>query len=122
MSLKYCAHPNCSVLVPKGRCPQHERQQDVSRGTAQERGYTSRWNRFSHQFLRAHPVCGERADGSLDAVHSRCVQRGLTTPAQCVDHVRPKSQGGTDDESNLMSACFACNTWKANTIERRVLA
>jgi 5-methylcytosine-specific restriction endonuclease McrA len=60
-----------------------------------------------------------RADGSLDAIHSRCVQHGLTTAAECVDHVIPIRDGGSVyDESNLMSACLACNGWKERTIER----
>ncbi len=63
-------------------------------------------------------MCGERADGSMDPIHSRCVQRGLTTPAQCVDHTLPMAQGGSKwDEANHMSACLECNTWKASTIE-----
>lgn len=118
--MRYCLHPHCSALVVAGRCPPHARQADQgTRGTAQERGYTYRWSLRSERFRAAHPVCGERHDGTLDAVNSRCVQQGLTTPAECVDHTIPKTHGGTDDEENLMSACLSCNTWKANTLERR---
>lgn len=31
-----------------------------------------------------------------------------------IDHVIPRSRGGTNDESNLVTACFACNHRKAN--------
>lgn len=118
--MRPCAQPGCPTLVQKGRCAQHERQQDRARGTAQERGYDHAWAEYSKRFRVAHPVCGERADGTLDRVHSRCAQQGLTTAAQCVDHTVPMSQGGSKwDPANHMSACLDCNTWKANTIERR---
>lgn len=120
--MQYCGTPGCPTLVPRGRCAAHTRVQarqvDAYRGTAQSRGYDYRWSQVSAYFRKAHPVCGERFDGSLDTVNSRCAQRGLTTMAECVDHTIPKTQGGTDDETNLMSACLACNTWKAQTIER----
>ena len=116
--MRYCAHPPCRVLVQSGRCPTHARQRDLERGTAQQRGYDSVWAAYSKQFRKAHPVCGERADGSLDRTHSRCVQRGYTTPAECVDHTVPMAQGGSKwDATNHMSACQDCNKWKANTID-----
>jgi hypothetical protein len=77
------------------------------------------WAAYSRAFRKDHPTCGERADGTLDHVHSRCVQQGLTTPAECVDHTVPVTQGGAFwDPMNHMACCLACNTWKANTLER----
>ncbi len=106
-------------MVPKGRCFEHTQQQERTRGTAQQRGYDYQWSLYSETFRQAHPLCGERADGSMDRVHSRCVQQGISTAAQCVDHTVPMSQGGSKwDEANHMACCFACNTWKAKTIER----
>jgi 5-methylcytosine-specific restriction endonuclease McrA len=117
--MRCCATPHCPELVDKGHCVVHARTKDEHRGTAQERGYDSAWNAYSHRFRAAHPLCGERADGSMDRHHSRCVQEGKETPAQCVDHTIPMSQGGSKwDRNNHMSACFACNSWKANTIEK----
>jgi 5-methylcytosine-specific restriction protein A len=118
--MQYCAQPACSVLVARGRCQKHARQADQgTRGTAHERGYTSGWAAYSRAFRKDHPTCGERADGTLDHVHSRCVQQGLTTPAECVDHTVPVTQGGAFwDPMNHMACCLACNTWKANTLER----
>jgi 5-methylcytosine-specific restriction endonuclease McrA len=114
-----CATPRCPILVSKGHCVQHAKAIDRQRGTAQARGYDSAWATYSQQFRAKHPVCGERADGSMDATNSRCVQRGLTSPAECVDHTIPMAQGGSKwDERNHMSACLNCNSWKANTIER----
>lgn len=118
--MRYCAVPGCPNLVDKGRCAQHERQGDQgTRGTAHQRGYTSTWADYSKRFRQAHPVCGERSDGTYDVIHSRCQQLGLTVPAECVDHVIPLSQGGSMwDAANHLSLCLACNTWKANTLER----
>lgn len=33
-----------------------------------------------------------------------------------VDHFHPASQGGSDDESNLITACFDCNRGKSDTV------
>lgn len=107
------------MLVESGRCQKHTSAHEQRRGSAKERGYDHPWAEYSKRFRAEHPLCGERADGSFDAVHSRCVQQGLETPAQCVDHVVPMSQGGAKwDPSNHMSACLPCNTWKQATIER----
>lgn len=120
--MRYCAQPLCPNRVVNGRCPVHATQKDLTRGTAQQRGYDSAWAAYSKTFRQQHPICGERADGSLDAIHSRCVQQHRTTPAQCVDHTIPMSQGGSKwDSSNHMSACRDCNSWKANTLEKRTL-
>ena len=32
----------------------------------------------------------------------------------CVDHVRPVTDGGTDDESNLVLSCHSCNHYKGS--------
>jgi 5-methylcytosine-specific restriction endonuclease McrA len=33
-----------------------------------------------------------------------------------IDHVRPRCKGGSDEESNLVVACFKCNQKKADKI------
>ncbi len=35
-------------------------------------------------------------------------------PWPTIDHVLPRSRGGTDDPENLVTACRPCNTRKAN--------
>lgn len=37
-----------------------------------------------------------------------------------IDHVIPKSRGGTDDESNLVAACEDCNRGKGADVEMRL--
>ncbi len=104
--MKYCAEPNCGVLVKKGRCPKHARQVDQgTRGTAQQRGYTYQWNLYSKNRLRQFPLC------------VMCEQQGLTTPATCTDHIIPLCQGGDMwDPTNHQSLCTRCNTIKGDRI------
>jgi len=114
-----CSEPGCPTIVRRGYCSVHERAADHRRGSAQQRGYDARWRALSAAFRRQHPLCGERHDGTMDTVNSRCARDGRTTAAECVDHVIPIRDGGARfDPRNLMSACLACNTLKANTIER----
>lgn len=43
-----------------------------------------------------------------------CVYCGAISNRITRDHVRPKSQGGTDDPSNIVQACLTCNHSKAD--------
>lgn len=114
---RFCVgSPTCSNLgTYRGRCALHAKQYEQARGTAQQRGYDAIWARASKAFRAAHPICGERHDGTLDKIHSRCAAEGITTAAQCVDHILPMSQGGAKlDPTNLMSACHRCNVARRN--------
>lgn len=44
-----------------------------------------------------------------------CQYCGATPPEAVleVDHIEPKAEGGGDEESNLVTACFACNRGKS---------
>jgi len=124
MSRHCSGSPTCPVVMHgnESRCPDHAKAKrkdtDLLRGSAQKRTYTYQWSLISKRFLAAHPVCGERHDGSRDAVNSLCVRLGIDRAAECVDHTIPKSQGGTNDDHNLMAACRRCNKWKYDTIEK----
>ena len=54
-----CRHPDCPVLIPVGSkyCDAHRRQHKETVRSAASRGYTSRWQRISRQYLRQHPLC-----------------------------------------------------------------
>ena len=67
-----------------GLCDEHvhlkkeqRKEYDRQRGTATQRGYNSRWVRYSKQYRLAHPLCVE------------CYKEGKLTPATCVDHIIP---------------------------------
>ncbi len=118
--MQYCnADPSCRTVVDHGACAIHACPKDQYRGSATDRGYDWAWSQYAKVFLSQHPICGERADGTRDVVHSRCAKHGRTTVAQCVDHTIPMQQGGGKwDPDNHMACCFSCNTWKARTLER----
>lgn len=115
----FCATKGCSARVSSGHCLAHTkaRQQvsDIHRGSARQRGYTTRWDTFSKAWLARFPWCGQRADGQRYALHSRCVQAQQWTLAEVTDHIVPLSQGGTNcDEANSQSLCRRCNTAKGD--------
>jgi 5-methylcytosine-specific restriction protein A len=75
---------------------------DAERGTAAQRGYGHAWRKLREVVMHR--------DGGLCQA---CAERGLVTRATEVDHIVPKSQGGSDDESNLRALCRACHDEKS---------
>jgi len=56
--VKVCSKPGCPNLTTSGRCTACRRKADVARGTATQRGYTSRGHRnFRAAVLRRDPIC-----------------------------------------------------------------
>ena len=100
--LQPCTVAGCPALTASGRCPDHRRQYERSRGTAAQRGYDGRWQRRRRVWLAAHPLCADP-----DHRHPNRIRA-----ATDVDHVVPKSQGGADDESNFQSLCHECHSAK----------
>lgn len=108
---RLCLHPGCTELVQAGDgyCPEHARARarelESRRGTANQRGYTYRWRKYSKWYLQqpGNQVCKLRLD-------QRCKMM-----AECVDHIVPPS--GPDDpffwdENNHQAACLICNSIK----------
>ena len=113
---RFCREPGCSALTKhvSGYCEKHRgkweemnRRRDIRRGSASERGYDSRWARYSRAFLRepGHQLCALRLDN------------GCAIVAQCVDHIDPPD-GPRDprfwDPDNHQPACIHCNSVKGN--------
>lgn len=111
-----CKHCGCPELTrnQNGYCDTHvqnaidrDRASDRRRGTAQERGYTYRWAKYSKWFLRqpGNQICKLHIDD------------GCTIVAQCVDHIQPH-KGQSDplfwDNGNHQPACIHCNSVKGN--------
>lgn len=50
--------------------------------------------------------------------HCAYCGKKITLRTMQVDHIQPKSRGGTDDFKNLMPSCRSCNHYKrADTLE-----
>lgn len=116
-SLHFCGYPGCNRLVATAHCEEHQplydakkqeqfKRYDKQRGTASERGYTSRWSKYSKWFL-AQP------DNQICKLHLP----GCTMLAQCVDHIKAHN-GERDplfwDANNHQPACIHCNSVKGN--------
>jgi 5-methylcytosine-specific restriction protein A len=58
--MRVCSVHGCPTIYDgtTSRCPNHTRQADKGRGTAKERGYTSRGHQhFRNQTLSRDPIC-----------------------------------------------------------------
>ena len=100
---KPCAYPDCPNLTHGTYCEQHQtqarRQYDQYRRPADTaKKYGRAWHRIRARYAAAHPLC------------ERCLQEGKLTPVEEVHHIVPISQGGTHEETNLMSLCQSCHT------------
>lgn len=116
-----CRHPGCTALVRDGAgyCEAHKRAapgsfSDTERGTRHERGYGTDWDKRRLRILkRDNGLCQEcLRNGVLTAVGGR------PYTAYC-DHIVPKTEGGTDDDSNLQTLCRACHTVKTDREKNR---
>ena len=67
------------------------------RPSAAAQGYGRRWRRLRLWVLARQPICA---------------MPGCGKPAEHVDHVVPKAQGGSDDIENLQALCPACHSRK----------
>src|SRR5690606_6721021 len=83
----------CPVLTRETYCPKHKPESWPGRRGFE--GYKGDWLKLRAQVLREEPFC-----------------RQCGRPATTVDHIIPKSQGGTDDRSNLQALCDTCRRRK----------
>ena len=110
MAKRTCNHPGCSVLVDSGYCEKHkkqdQRQRDQRRGTAHERGYTYRWQKYGKLFL-----------SNPDNVFCKLQLPGCDNLADCVDHINPPDSPNDPrfwDPRNHQGACIHCNSAKGH--------
>ena len=75
----------------------------ASRDSGGNGGNGSRWIRPEKR------LAIYRRDG-LACVYCRHTRRRLT-----LDHLKPRSKGGTNDATNLVTACFRCNSQRNQT-------
>lgn len=101
-----CRHRGCTRTVAEsGFCDRHAGEavgwHRTSTASSSDRGYGSYWRKLRQSVLNR--------DGWLCQV---CLAEGRLTEATEVDHIIPKSSGGTDDDANLQAICRACHAKK----------
>ena len=77
-------------------------------GNVTQRGYGRAWQKLRDLVLKR--------DGHLCQA---CKRKGRLTKASCVDHIKPKSQGGDNAMTNLQSLCDTCHQLKTQ-VESKV--
>ena len=98
-----CKHPGCPELTysPTRLCETHRKQEhktysDHQRSKAEVKFYQSAaWKKIRAKQLFTSP---------------NCMMCGK--PANVVDHIVPRQDGGTDEPGNLRSLCRSCHSKK----------
>lgn len=98
-----CSYPGCPNLTDGRFCEKHakeeaRRYEHFQRDPATRKRYGGVWRKIRAVYLASHPLC------------ERCKRQGKITPAEEVHHMRPLSEGGTNDFSNLMALCTSCHS------------
>jgi len=103
-----CRFNGCPKLTSDraGYCDAHKNTgwTDHQRGlTTTQRGYGADWEKLKPTVLkRDHYLC------------QPCKRDRRAVPAQEVDHITAKADGGTNALTNLESICTACHTLKTS--------
>lgn len=72
-------------------------------------GYDRRWSKLARRFRMAHPFCADPF-----GIHSKDNRFEVSEE---VDHIIPRSKGGTDEWSNLQALCTRCHSRKTATLD-----
>lgn len=103
-SKRPCRYRGCPHLtdLPSGFCAEHDKlqaqQYNKSRRVEHNQRYGYQWRKFRARFLNNHPLC------------EQCRLNGRYTPSTEIHHIKPLSEGGTNDENNLMPLCKSCHS------------
>lgn len=90
--------PVCRRAGPCGCAALRSRAHDARRGSSASRGYGAEWRAVRAEHLAAEPACRE-----------------CGAPGTDVDHIVPRSRGGSDGHANLQTLCHACHSRKTAT-------
>lgn len=106
--LRPCSKTGCMELTSERFCVEHKKDEqkryDKQRGTAAQRGYNYRWQKYSKLFLK-----------SPENAFCKLQLPGCTRLAECIDHINPP-EGANDprfwNTKNHQAACIHCNSVK----------
>lgn len=103
-----CNHPGCPAIVRGAAryCEAHAAKY-AWKGNRRHGEYGPRWRKLRNAILAREPLCRP------------CRELGRITAAAEVDHITPKSAGGTDATDNLQPICKRCHTEKTQREARR---
>ena len=97
-----CSFPGCPKLTDGRFCEEHakaeaRRYEKYQRDPEVRKRYGKAWTVIRKAYAAEHPFC------------EVCLAEGRYTPTEAVHHIKPLSQGGTHDISNLKAVCKACH-------------
>ena len=97
-----CSYPGCPKLTDGRFCEEHakaeaKRYEKYDRDPAVRRRYGRAWKRIRDRYVHKHPLC------------EQCLKEGRYVAVEEVHHIVPLAEGGSNDESNLMSLCRSCH-------------
>ena len=99
-----CRFPSCPNLCEDGEqyCEEHAKimnahYEKFTRGYSPGKRYGRAWKRIRDRYVRKHPLC------------EQCLKEGRYVAAEEVHHIVPLSEGGSNEEKNLMGLCRSCH-------------
>ena len=97
-----CSFPGCPNRCDGQYCEEHAKQMNhrynkFVRSADSNKKYGRAWREMRKRYAAAHPLC------------EMCLKEGQLTPVEEVHHIIPLADGGTNEESNLMSLCRSCH-------------
>lgn len=109
-----CVAPRCSALVGPGvlRCPKHQREYDLRRGSSTQRGYNSPEHRaWRRTIILRDKLC-------VDCYVPLLGTDGEPVGTAHADHVIPLSRGGDYSLQNGAARCNRCHSRKTMREQR----
>ena len=97
-----CLTPGCPEMSDGGRCKSCRARQDRSRQRTSRYYNTIDWKKKRRRILARDPICVE------------CIVQVPCCPERSteVDHITPRAEGGSDDDTNLQGLCHAHHSAK----------
>lgn len=100
---KPCSYPGCPNLTHSRYCEAHASQANreynqYRRSPESNKTYGRRWHTIRDLYIHKHPLC------------ENCLAHGRYVPAEEVHHIKPITDGGTHEDSNLRALCKPCHS------------